>query len=280
MKKLIASVLCIAMMAATMAGCGSKAPATTPSKDAPAKKETVTLKVWGPQDEQTLLTDMAESFKAANPDKTYDITFGVVGEGDAQTKYSEDPAAAADVFMFENGQTNTLVNAGALYEVTRNKEAIIAANNPGSVGAATANEKLYAYPMTADNGYFMYYDKSVISADQAKSLDEMLAAADKAGKKVLFDVSNGWYISSFFLGAGCKMSLDGGKQVLDFNNEKGIAAGEAIKAVTANKAFLTGDDAILTGGMGDTIAAGVTGTWNAAAIKEKLGENFAATKLP
>ncbi len=282
MKKLIASVLCIAMIAATMVGCASKDPATTPtpSKDTPAKKETVTLKVWGPQDEQTLLTEMVESFKKANPDKTYDITFGIVAEGDAQTKYSEDPAAAADVFMFENGQTNTLVNAGALYEVTKNKEAIIAANSPGSVGAASVADKLYAYPMTADNGYFMYYDKSVISDEEAKSLDAMLAASDKAGKKVFFDISNGWYIASFFLGAGCTMSLEDGKQVLDFNGDKGVAAGEAIKAFTANKAFLTGDDAILTGGMGGTIAAGVTGTWNSAAIKEKLGANFAATKLP
>lgn len=32
--------------------------------------------------------------------------------------------------------------------------------------------------------------------------------------------------------------------------------------------------------MGDTICAGVSGTWNAAAIQEKLGENYAACKLP
>lgn len=174
-----------------------------------------------------------------------------------------------------------MVGAGGLYEVTRNKDAIIAENLPGSVDAATKDGKLYGYPMTADNGYFLYYDKSVISEEDAKTLDGILSAANKAGKKMFMDVSNGWYIASFFLGAGGKLGIDGnGKQTCDFNNEAGVKVGEAIKAFTADPAFLTGDDAVLTGGFGDNIVAGVSGTWTADAIKEKLGDNFAATKLP
>ena len=134
--------------------------------------------------------------------------------------------------------------------------------------------------MTADNGYFLYYDKSVISEEQVKTLDGILAAAQAAGKKMFMDVSNGWYIASFFLAKGNLGIGDDGFQTCDFNNEAGVAAGEAIKALTAHEAFLTGDDAILTGGFGDTIAAGVSGTWNAAAIQGKLGDNYAATKLP
>ena len=134
--------------------------------------------------------------------------------------------------------------------------------------------------MTADNGYFLYYDKSVISEEQVKTLDGILAAAQAAGKKMFMDVSNGWYIASFFLAKGRLGIGTDGFQTTDFNNEAGVAAGEAIKALTAHEAFLTGDDAVLTGGFGDTIAAGVSGTWNAAAIQEKLGDNYAATKLP
>ncbi len=242
--------------------------------------ETVKLKLWGSQDDQAMLGEMIEGFKAANPDKTYEIELGVVGEPDAKTKYLEDPAAAADVFAFANDQIIDLVNAGALYEVTLNKDAIVAANVAGSIEAATVDGELYAYPMTADNGYFLYYDKSVIDEEAVKSLDGILAAAQAAGKKMFMDVSNGWYIASFFLGAGGTLSVVDGAQVSDFNNEKGLAAGEAIKAFTAHEAFMTGDDAILTGGMGDTIVAGVSGTWNADAIKEKLGDNYAAAKLP
>jgi arabinogalactan oligomer/maltooligosaccharide transport system substrate-binding protein len=246
-----------------------------------ALAETVALKVWGSQDDQAMLAEMVDAYKAANPDKAFDITFGVVGEPDAKAKYLEDPAAAADVFAFADDQLPALVSADALYEVTRNKDAIVEANIPSSINAGTAGGELYAYPMTADNGYFLYYDKSVISEEQAKSLDGILEAAQAAGKKMFMDVSNGWYIASFFLGVGAELRVgEDGVIICDFNSEAGVAAGEAIKAFTAHPAFLTGDDAILTGGMGDTVAAGVSGAWNADAIKGKLGDNYAATKLP
>lgn len=242
--------------------------------------DTVTLKVWGSQEDQVMLGEMVEAFKAANPDTTYDITFGVVSEADARARFLEDPAAAADVFAFPNDQIYDLVNAGALYEITLNKADIVAANGAGSIEAASVGDELYGYPMTADNGYFLYYDKSVINEEQVQSLDGILAACEAAGKKMFMDVSNGWYIASFFLSGGNHLGIEDGKQVCDFNNENGVKVGEAIKAFTAHSAFLTGDDAVLTGAIGDTIAAGVSGTWNADAIKERLGDNFAATKLP
>lgn len=285
-KKAMALILSTLLVGTLFAGCGSKdkggetkAPAGNETKT-PAQKQKVTLKVWGSQEDQTMLTSMIDAFKKAHTDKEYDISLGVVGEPDAKTKYLEDPAAAADVFAFANDQILDLVNAGGLYEVTRNKDAIISANSEGSIDAATVNGKLYGYPMTADNGYLLYYDKSVISDEAAKSLDGILAAANKANKKVFMDVSNGWYIASFFLGAGGKLTVKDGKQVCDFNNETGVKVGEAIKKFTADKAFITGDDAVLTGGFGDNIVAGVSGTWNADAIKGKLGNNYAATKLP
>ncbi len=245
--------------------------------------ETIKLKVWGSQEDQAMLQEMVESFKAANADKTFEIEFGVVGENDAKTRYLEDPDVAADVFAFASDQLLDLVKADALFEVTipQIKERVVADNLPGSIDAATVGEFLYAFPMTADNSYFLYYDKSVISDEQAKTLDGILEAAKAADKKFFMDVSNGWYIASFFLGAGGKLGIaEDGSQTTDFNNEKGVAAGEAIKALTAHDAFLTGDDAILNGGMGTTIAAGVSGTWNAGSIAEKLGDNYAAAKLP
>jgi ABC-type glycerol-3-phosphate transport system substrate-binding protein len=60
-----------------------------------ALAETVALKVWGSQEDQAMLQEMAESFKAANPDKTYDITFGVVGRsgsGRRRVRFRQRPA--------------------------------------------------------------------------------------------------------------------------------------------------------------------------------------------
>ena len=275
MKKFL-KLLVSASMLLTLAACGGN-----DKVDAP---ETVTLKVWASQEDQqvtqTMIDAYVEAQKETYPDTTFDITLAVVSEADAKTKYLEDPAAAADVFTFANDQLTDLYKAGALAEVTRNKDDIVARNGEGSIGAATKDGALYAYPMTADNGYFLYYNKEVIT--DPTSLDKILADANAAGKKVFMDVSNGWYIASFFLGNGGTLGVDAeGKQTCDFNNDKGLAAAEAIKAFTADSAFITGDDAVLNSGFQDgTIVAGVSGVWNADTMKANLGDNYAATKLP
>ena len=241
----------------------------------------VNLRVWGPQEEQNNLKEMCEAFAAANPGRSYTFEYGVVSEADARDRIMEDPAAAADVFMYSNDHMRALAEAEALYEITRNKDDIVSRNLPGSVESATFDGRLYSYPMTADNGYFLYYDNSVFSADDLRSLDRMVEVANASGKKIFMDISNGWYIASFFLGAGCTLSIDqNGNQLCDFNNANGLKAAEAIRAFTGSPAFMTGDDPVFQGGMGTSIAAGVSGTWNAETFREKLGDRLAATKLP
>ena len=248
---------------------------------AAAHADEVTLKIWDGQDDQEILRELCEAYTAQHPEKTYTFEYGVVGTADATARYLEDPAAAADVFIYPDDQLIRLVQADALYEVTRNSDAIIAANSQGSVNAASYQGVLYGYPETSDNGYFLFYDKSVLTEEDVQTLDGILAAAEKAGKKFNFDVANGWYLASFFIGNGCVITLDeNGNQICDFNNEKGLAAAEAVQAMCNHPAFLPGDQNILTGTIGDSVCAGVCGTWVADAVKERLGDNYAACKLP
>lgn len=268
MKKIITLALAL-LVVLSFAGCTKK----------PAKA--VTIKVWASAEDQDLTRELADKFIAAQKGKDITIELGVVGEPDAYKTFSEDPQAAADVFFFPHDQIRDFVNAGGLYEITKNKADIVARNGEGSVSAATVNGKLYAYPATADNGYFMYYDKSVFTAEDVKTLDKMLEVANAAGKKVFFNLdNNGWYVASFFLGNGGSLAIVNGKQTADFNNANGLAAAKAMQAFCANPAYINGDDNVLKGGIGGTIAAGVSGTWNAKAIEEVLGANYAATKLP
>ena len=256
MKKIIALLMAVLMTAGMLAACSS-----TPAEDASptventkaqaetavvsGEKEKVTLKVWADQGELELTEKLCSEFAAEHPEKEYTFEYGAVGAVDGKARYLEDPAAAADVFLFADDQLVDLVKADALYEVTRNTDAIIAANTPGSINAATYDGTLYGYPMTSDNGYFLYYDKSVFTEDDLKTLDGILAAANAAGKKVHMDVSNGWYLASFFLGNGCTLTIEDGKQVIDFNNANGLAAAEAIRAFCNDPAFVTGDDSVL-----------------------------------
>lgn len=276
MAKRCAALLLAGLLVPGLAGC--KKDETSSTGSSPTK---VTLKVWGAQEDQALLEKMVSEFKKAHPDKTYDITFGVVGEIDVKTKFLEDPDAAADVFSFPNDQMNELIKAGALYQITRNTEKIESENSKGSVEACKSGDKLYAYPMTADNGYFLYYDKSAITQEQVKSLDGILQAAQAAGKKVVINMKEPWYMAGFFVGAGCTIGRDeSGKQICDLNNETGVKVGEALRQIVANPAFLNGDDSVFDANIGTNAIAGITGAWKADSAMEKLGDNYAATKLP
>lgn len=265
MKKKLCMLMALLMVCLSAAACA----------------ETIELKVWSAQPDQALLEELCNAFAAEHPENEWKFTYGVVGEADAQARYLEDPAAAADVFSYPDDQIIKLVKSDALYEVTRNRDQIIAENSAGAINAATYDGVLYGYPMTADNGYFLYYDKSVLTEEDVQTLDGILAAAEKAGKKFNMDVANGWYLASFFLGNGCQLTLDtDGKQICDFNNEKGLAAAEAIRALCDHPAFLAGGQDLLQGSIGDAICAGICGTWISSAVKERLGDNYAACKLP
>ena len=61
----------------------------------------------------------------------------------------------ADVFTFADDQLNTLAAAGALDPV-KNADEIKNKSLPAAVEAASVGDTLYAYPLTADNGYFLY----------------------------------------------------------------------------------------------------------------------------
>ena len=275
MKKFLAMVLALAMMLTMVASC--------------AMAEEVSLRVWvGDNNDIEWINTVIANFQAANPDKTYKIEVGVQTEGDCSKVVLTDPTAAADVFTFADDQFNSLYNAGALQQVVIDPEAVIAANTPGSVTAATgADGNLYAYPATADNGYFMFYNKEYFTEDDVQTLDRMMEVAAAAGKKVGFPMSNAWYFYSFFKGAGLDMTVseDGVTNTCNWNATDtpitGVQVVEALLAVTSNPGFMEADSDPFVAGVKDgTIIAGVSGTWNANTAAEVWGDNYAATKLP
>jgi arabinogalactan oligomer/maltooligosaccharide transport system substrate-binding protein len=137
--------------------------------------------------------------------------------------------------------------------------------------------------MTADNGYFMFYNKEYFSEDDVKSLDTMMQVAADAGKKVSMEVTNGWYIYSFFQGAGLGVGLsdDGVTNYCEWDAEGGTDVAQAILDICANPGFVTASDAEFATGIAEgTIIAGVNGTWRAEDAAAAWGDNYAATKLP
>ena len=248
------------------------------------KSPVVTLTVWGPQEEQAVLEKLVETFKSEHSGKEFDITLEICGENDAKQKVLENATNAADVFGFANDQLKDLVEAGVLHEINRASDLRYLRDTISQLAmdSATLNGKVYGYPETADNGYFLYYDSSILSADDVTDLDTMISVALARGKKIFMDVSNGWYIASFFLGNNGTLSIaKDGTAICDFNNESGLLAAQGIQAFINSGAFITGDDSVMQEGIARReIIAAVSGTWNAEIVKASLGQAYAATKLP
>ena len=111
----------------------------------------------------------------------------------------------------------------------------------------------------------------------------MIEVADAAGKKIAMDISNGWYIYSFFQGAGYDLTLnaDGVTNTCTWNGAGATDVAQAIMDLTASGVLVDlGDEDMATQIAEGTIAACVNGTWRAETAQTAWGDNYAAAKLP
>lgn len=296
-KKLISMLLCATMVTTMFAGCGSSSDNKKADKD--ASNETVKLTLWGAESDQDFLKGVVKNFEAAYPDQKFDIQIGVESESTAKDTVMTDIEAAADVYSFASDQLADLVRAGALANLDdpelsdvyskagKSIDDIKAANVEDSIEAASVDGKLYAFPTSGANTYFLFYDSSVISAEDAASWDTLLAAANKAGKKVGMTLNSGWYNASFFYGAGFTTGLnEDGTTTMDWNGTS--AAGYKGTDVVKSMLDIASDSAfkpITDGKISDTIASGdlcavVSGVWDAPNAQKVWGDGYAAVKLP
>lgn len=312
MKKLLALILALAM-ALSLVACGGSNSSTQDganaadgsqpaATDAPAASGgTVSLTLWGAEEDQDFLAERVEAFKAAYPDQTFDIQIGVESESTAKDTVLTDVEAAADVFAFADDQLADLVDAGALLKLDDNMSQVLEAyagktlddvkndNVAVSIDDATYQGDMYAFPTSADNGYFLFYDSTVFTEDDIKTWDGLLAAAEAngGGRKVGMTLASGWYNAGFFYGAGFTNDRnEDGTTTCDWNGTSasgitGVQVLQSMLNIAANPAFM----AIADGDSSNQIAAGnvcaiVSGTWDAQAAEKAFGEGYAATVLP
>lgn len=299
MKKKALSLFLVTAMAVSMVGCGSKdADKNTDKntdkqdtevateKEAAAEDEAWEgdLTVWSPQEDQDTnwLQDQCEAFAAEHPNWKINFNYGVCPEGEAKDNVTKDVEAAADVYMLANDNIPDLVSAGALSELGGDYLGYVTSTNSDSILASvTYNDSVVAFPFTP-NTWFMYYDKSVFSEDDVKNFDTMLEKAGEAGKKVSFKLTDSWYIEAFYVANGCTLFGDGTDTDagIDFGGDKAAAVTEYLVDLAANPNFLVDADGSGLAGLGDSVAALFSGTWDAEAVKEKLGDNMGVTALP
>lgn len=297
MKKLIALVLAVLMLASILVACNGGGNSKPESKaDTPSGGETVedpfygedniTLLVWAADKAVDLTKKLCDEFKAKYPDKTITIEVQVQGEGDAAANVLNDADAAADVFSFACDQLNRLCRANALAPVF-DIEDVTARNSEASVNAAKIDGTLYAFPETGDNGYYLVYDKSVVTDEDAKTLEGIFAACKAANKKMVIDAGNGFFSCMFPFTGG--LTIEGIKdevqQFNDYNEDEVIDTLVAFAELfhQYEDIFMSAEATRISSGMAEsprTVAAGIDGSWNAVAVADALGDDFGAAKLP
>ena len=268
----LALTLAGACLAGTLTGCSGN-----------SDTESVRLMVWSLSEDQSKdsgewLQTCCERFAELHPE--WDITFvyGVADEAGAAGTVSQDAEASADVFMFANDTLTTLTDAGALAKFGgKYADEIRATNSETLVDSLTLDDYIYGVPFTT-NTWFMYYDKSVFSEEDVKNLDTMLEKG-----VVSFPFTNSWYLPAFYFGNGCTLFGDGTQEELgaDFGGENAAAVTDYLIDLYNNPNFVVDADGSGMAGLRDgSINAIFTGSWDAASIKEILGDNMGVAALP
>ncbi len=285
-KKILSLVLVASMVAFCFVACkpSKEVPlAGQPTANATDLTGTYNITVWVSEKEG--VTDLFKAqiadFMKDNPGIVIKASIEGVTEADAGSKIAADVATAPDIYCFAQDQLARLVQAAALAVPGKAAQETIKTNNDaGAVAAASVKGTIYAYPMTSDNGYYMYYDKSIISEEDAESLEKIIAACEANNLKIRYALENAWYTASFFFATGCKsnwtMDSEGKFSAVDddFNSAAGLIAMKGMQKLTQSPAYDSNADVFTDAGVI------ITGIWNAEAAEKHFGKNFAATDLP
>ena len=307
-KKVLATLLAASMTLGCLAGCGSDggnagtdgaaadtaagdtAAADTAADDAAgdtAAAEDIEygsgeITIWVAENVTSFTEAKVKEFMEANPDMAgYTVSVEPVGEGDAAGNMITDVEGGADIYGFAQDQITRLVSAGALAPVVGENAAFVTEqNDAGAASAAVVGDVTYAYPMTSDNGYFLYYDKSVVT--DPTSLEKIVSDCEAAGKNFYMEINSGWYQPAFFFATGCTLTYDTDndgnftKCNIDYASDKGLVAMREIVELAASPAFQNGSSV----DNGTNIGAIVDGTWDSASAQAAFGDNYACAKLP
>jgi len=285
MKKFLAIMLSLVFVVALcgVTACGDpNTPQTT--------EQTYDITVWVSEtaDVVELTQQQIDRYNETNEiGVTFNATVEGVSESESATQMITDVESGADLFFFAQDQTMRLMEVGALTKLgTKSTETVKATNDASSILAAQVGDDLYCYPLTSDNGYFMYYNKATMEGVNMDSLEDILAKCVETGTNFSYELEgSGWYNAGFFFATGCtsvwETNNDGEfVSVQDnFNSANGLIALQGMQKVLKSTAYINSSDAAnFTAAVPSSVV--ISGTWASKTVKEALGDNMGVTDLP
>lgn len=302
-RKILTLLMVMVLVIGSLAGCKSKnestgnntktdnAQATEAATDTPeatqAAPTDVTLKVWAPENQiqSGTIDSMCKSFQALHPEWKIAFTVEAQGEDKAKDEILKDVTAAGDVFFFANDQLQELKNAGAIARLGGSTEEMVKTTMAEPVvNTVTIDDAVYAIPFT-HNTFFMYYDKTLLSADDVKSLESIMAKKTSDGVyNFCFDSAGGWKLASWYYGAGLTIYGESGTDFAkgcDWNNATGLAVTNYLIDLINNPKCAYADDVNISElAGGHKLGAWFDGSWNYQLYKDALGDNLGLAVIP
>ena len=237
------------------------------------------VELWWAEATDSVNSSLVNRYLTDHPEYAdWELVITTMGEGDAAYYVRE--GWHPDLYCFAQDQLAWLAQAGGLSEVPSAYRGSVLVNDASIVEAITQDSELLAYPITSDNGYFLYYDKDIIT--NPGNLETILYDCERAGCTFHMELTSGWYNVAFFYGAGCELYYDyaDGRPIAFHGN---LASANGLKALRAMIKVASWPYTFVNGSSADTddrfMGALVSGIWDTTTISEKYPQ-FSATKLP
>lgn len=251
---------------------------------------TYNITVWVGEKTDTLTKQQIERFNETNEfGIKFKATVEIASESKAMGDAISTPGSCADIFCVAQDTLARGVHSKLLQTLSSSSVDAIKANcDEGSIAAATIGNTIRAFPMTADNGYFMYYDKRYVSEDHIGSLEDIIADCVKAGKNFSMNLTEdggSWYAASFFYATGCKSEWttdeNGNFTAYDdtFDSEEGVIALQGMQKLLQSSCYHASAE-VSDFSAKIPSAVVVSGIWNYNAAKTALGDNLGIAALP
>ena len=267
MKKMLAALVALTMIATLLSACDS-------SRD-------VTLTVWCSELDKEIITKMVDDFLATNP-AIAGIQVEICEDDSTRETFENDPSSAADIICIPHDQLGALAAQGFILEITAEKHlSEINENTAPSVRAGQIEGKQYGFPSSFET-HMLFYDRSLISDEAARSLEGIVSSEVHEGVVAFgMDFANAYYTANWFYTYGCLLFGENGEDsdYCDFDSDSGVAAMTYLIENRESFGDLSGDSAIELF-LERRLAAYIGGPWNAAAITDALKGNYGCAKLP
>ena len=251
--------------------------------DNPGDGSTYNLRVWCAEEDVDMIWEMLYAYEAKYYKNTYNWTLEKQGEDTVVSKIFPEPDDAADVFSFANDQLGKLVNGDALVSIPTAYTAQIDNQIQVARTASMMNGKYYAIPYSYEN-CFLYYNKSLLSAADVKSMDGLLSKSIGSPYTLGIDMDDSYYTTMFLYTAGVQIFGENGTDPtsVDLANEKAYKACEYIASLKSSKGKLKpiAKDSQYSALKNKDVAAMISGPHMISLFKNALGANFGVAMLP